>query len=72
MSFFSMVAGEGLQAFDLRVTSRKATPCFAHYSENRNKLASYNRKKLVAQHFRRECVYKRTENASVTFCGEEE
>ena len=67
-----MVAGEGLQAFDLRVTSRKATPCFAHYSENRNKLASYNRKKLVAQHYRRECVYKRTENASVTFCGEEE
>jgi hypothetical protein len=33
--------------------------------------ARQNRKKSVAQHFRRECVYKRTENASVTFCGGE-
>ena len=70
-AFFFMVAGEGLQNFDLRVTSRKAAPCFARYFKNWNKLASYNRKKLVVQHFRRECVYKRTENASVTFCGKE-
>ncbi len=30
-----------------------------------------NRKKLVVQYFRRECVYKRTENTNVTFCGKE-